>query len=263
MHIIGINKQRMWINIALGLVAFSFILICAIMWGKYGANDDAKYLQENGIEVEAVGVESSIIKHSGESFYSYYCRYEYIGENGITYAVSRRFSYKKDAEAQIGEKITIVIDPNTNYACWLTVPLSEIKLTYKRDFIVAIIFCIPVPIVMYLFLWRGVYRSVIDYKIRNHVGKKNNDFIAGSDYNKKLITEGEVTKTRSWIISYVKVKYKDEKGIIQEKWARSWFTRKEAKYLKQKQFIKIVPYKNTYGILEEMPIEKKSKKYDT
>ena len=34
--------------------------------------------------------------------------------------------------------------------------------------------------------------------------------------------------------------------------AQSWFTHKEAKLLQEKKMITIVPYKNTYGILEEM-----------
>ena len=67
------------------------------------------------------------------------------------------------------------------------------------------------------------------------------------------ITQGEVTKVVKWIVCYVKVKYQDENGVMREKWARSWFTHKEAKYLQQKKTITIVPYKNTYGILEEIP----------
>lgn len=88
--------------------------------------------------------------------------------------------------------------------------------------------------------------------IRKRVGERNKEFIRDCDYHKEFIKMGEVIKTRKWIVGYVKVKYKDEKGIIQEKWARSWFTRKETKFLEQKKFINIVPYKNTYGILEEM-----------
>lgn len=66
------------------------------------------------------------------------------------------------------------------------------------------------------------------------------------------VTQGEVTKVVKWIVCYVKVNYQDENGATREKWARSWFTHKEAEYLQQKKIIDIVPYKNTYGILEEM-----------
>ena len=72
----------------------------------------------------------------------------------------------------------------------------------------------------------------------------------------KLPKEGEVINTRSFIFSYVKVRYFDEKGDTKEKWSYSWFTHKEAKFLQQKKTITIVLYKNTYGILEEMPATK-------
>lgn len=61
---VGIKKQRWGINIALGLLTFAVILICAIMWGVYQANYDEQYLIENGIEVEAIGVDWGIIRHS-------------------------------------------------------------------------------------------------------------------------------------------------------------------------------------------------------
>jgi len=92
----------------------------------------------------------------------------------------------------------------------------------------------------------------MNYKIRKKIGHEEKDFLVSHSYNQNTIKSGEVTKTRKWIVGYVKVKYQDEKGKTQEKWARSWFTRKETKYLEQKKIINIVPYKNTYGILEEM-----------
>lgn len=89
--------------------------------------------------------------------------------------------------------------------------------------------------------------------------------VYGSTYNNdrfihttlpNTITQGEVTKVLKWVVCYVKVKYQDEIGATREKWARSWFTHKEAKFLQEKKTIKIVPYKNTYGILEEMSATK-------
>ena len=130
--------------------------------------------------------------------------------------------------------------------------INKLTLTYERDYILAIIFCIPVPIALYLLIYRGIYRSVMNYKISKKVGDRDNDFVSGTNFNADAVKVGEVTKTRSWIVSYVKVKYQDEKNETQEKWARAWFTHKEAKFLKEKKTINIVPYKNTYGILEEM-----------
>ena len=116
----------------------------------------------------------------------------------------------------------------------------------------AIVFCFPVPIALYLLIYRGIYRSVINYKIRKKLGLEENDYIGGNKTNTDAIKTGEVTKVLKWIVCYVKVKYQDENGLAKEKWAQSWFTHKEAKFLKEKKTINIVPYKNTYGILEEM-----------
>ena len=90
-------------------------------------------------------------------------------------------------------------------------------------------------------------------KIRKKVYGKyyNNDrFIL--DMQPNTVKQGEVTKVRKWLVCYVKVKYLDENDVEREKWARSWFTHKEAKFLQDRKTVKIVPYKNTYGILEEM-----------
>ena len=131
--------------------------------------------------------------------------------------------------------------------------MKNLQLTYKRDFALAIVFSIPVPLALYLLIYRGIYRSAINYKIRKKVGLEENDYIGVNKTNINAITMGEITKVWKWLVCYVKVKYQDDNGVTQEKWARSWFTRKEAKFLQQKK-ITIVPYKNTYGILEEMSI---------
>lgn len=256
---VGIRKQRMVVNILLGFVTFCFILVCAIMWGMYNANYTNAYWIENGIEVQAECVGwYPIVDYNDMHREIYYCEYQYVDSNGKEYNAVQRFLNKDDAQSQIGEKITIVIDPNSNDL--RHVDLENLKLNYERDYILAVIFSVPVPIVLYLLLYRGIYRSAMNYKIRKKVGNKDNDFVFGTNFNADAVKVGEVTKTRSWIVSYIKVKYQDEKNETQEKWARAWFTYREAKFLKQKQFINVVPYKNTYGILEEMPINIKQKK---
>ena len=99
-----------------------------------------------------------------------------------------------------------------------------------------------------MLFYRGSYRNELDEKI-----------IIG--YQKGNLPErrGEVVKVSGWFIKYVKVRYEDE-GKLCERWAQSWFTMREAKYLKEKNIIRIVPYKNTYGILEEIAVEKRQKK---
>ena len=249
---IGINKNRVGINLAFIMIFISMAIICAIMWGLYQANYTNAYWIENGIEVEAecVGWFSRVDDNDMHRVI-YYCEYKYTDAQGKEYNSVLPFSNKENAQKQLGKKITIVIDPNSNDV--RHVDLKSLEFTFERDHILAIIFCVPVPIATYLLLYRGIYRSAMNYKIRKRVGEKGNDFVSGTKFNADAVKVGEVTKIRSWIVSYVKVRYQDEKNKTQEKWARSWFTRKEAKYLKQKKFINIVPYKNTYGVLEEMP----------
>ncbi len=98
---------------------------------------------------------------------------------------------------------------------------------------------------IFLFVfYRVVYRNKLNQNILDSL---QSGFINIS------ITQGEVTKVIKWMVCYVKVKYKDERGVTREKWARAWFSHKEVKYLEKKRIINIVPYKNTYGILEVMP----------
>ena len=246
---VGIRKDRSLINIALGINAIVFILLCAIMWGVYQANYENEYWINNGIEVEAECYDWVSTIEDDMHHVVYYCRYHYVNEDGKEYIAAVRFTNKKAAQAEIGNKIIITINPNS-----LTVrngSLKSLKLHYKRDFILAIIFCFPVPIVLYLFMYRSIYRSILNYKIRKMLGEEGDKFIGNPNYHKELITTGEVVKVRKWIVGYVKVSYRDEYGENQEKWARYWFTRREAKFLEQKRFINIIPYKNTYGILEK------------
>ena len=116
-----------------------------------------------------------------------------------------------------------------------------IKSNIKSICLYGAIFLILIPIFAYILFYRGIYRNELDKKII--VGMENRDL---------PIRQGEVTKIVKLLVCYVKVKYQDENGATKEEWARSWFTHKEAKFLQQKKIITIVPYKNTYGILEEM-----------
>lgn len=246
---IGINKNRIGANLAFVLIFISMVLMCAITWGGYQGNFTNEYWINNGVEVEAecVGWYSVLDDHDAHRVI-YYCKYRYVDDNGKEYIAVQKFENKEIAQRQIGKKIKIVIDPNGNSV--RHVDLKSLKLTYERDLILAIIFCFPVPIAAYLLIYRGIYRSVMNYKIRKKAGEKEPYLTDGKRYNTDAVSVGEVTKVRKWIVCYVKVKYRDEKGVQREKWARSWFTHKDAKYLQDKKTINVVPYKNTYGILE-------------
>ncbi len=251
---IGIKKTRMGINLAFILIFIGLGITCAIMWAVYQGNSIRENIIENGIEVKAECVDCFRRTDDNDMHrVVFICQYKYTSDNGKEYYTYRRYNKEQLALEQLGQKIPIVIDPYSEdvWDCDMDY-INKLTLTYERDYILAIIFCIPVPIALYLLIYRGIYRSVMNYKISKKVGDRDNDFVSGTNFNADAVKVGEVTKTRSWIVSYVKVKYQDEKNETQEKWARAWFTYREAKFLKQKKFINIVPYKNTYGILEEM-----------
>ena len=251
---IGIKKNRVALGVILGFITFAAILVCAIMWAVYQGNSIRENIIENGIEVKAECVDCFRRTDDNDMHrVVFICQYKYTSDNGKEYYTYRRYNKEQLALEQLGQKIPIVIDPYSEdvWDCDMDY-INKLTLTYERDYILAIIFCIPVPIALYLLIYRGIYRSVINYKIRKKLGLEENDYIGGNKTNTDAIKTGEVTKVLKWIVCYVKVKYQDENGLAKEKWAQSWFTHKEAKFLKEKKTINIVPYKNTYGILEEM-----------
>lgn len=248
---IGIKKNRVLISFLLILVALAFVITFVFMWWEYASQDKYKYYSENAIEVEATITRCGIYYYSSNDskLFNWYTYYEYESEWGTVYTKHRgTYSTENEAKAHIGEKIKIYIDPNSDWS-------SDVfpVVNYERALRNAIIWCFPVPIVLYLLIYRCIYRNVMNKKIKKKVygNTYNNDrFIHTPQPN--TVTQGEVTKVWKWIVCYVKVKYQDENGATREKWARSWFTHKEAKFLQEKKTIKIVPYKTTYGILEEM-----------
>ena len=246
---IGVKKNRLLISLILVLVAIAFVIACFFMWFDYASQDSYKYLEENAVEVEATITSYRIDYNPNSKLYNYPTYYEYKSEWGTLYkGKAATHITESDAKAEVGEKIKIYIDPNSGWS-----DKFMPSFNYERALIDAIIWSIPVPIVLYLLIYRCIYRNVMNKKILKKVygSTYNNDrFIHTALPN--TVTQGEVTKVLKWIFCYVKVKYQDENGVEREKWARSWFTRKEAKFLKNKKIINIVPYKNTYGILEEM-----------
>ncbi|MDE7380446.1 MAG: hypothetical protein K2N14_05265 [Clostridia bacterium] len=267
---IGIRKSislRIWI---LSFCWFALSLLCLIFWAVYRGNYSGEWWLNNGVEVVATGVDwgegykwnTDSDGHSWREHY-YYCQYEYESEDGKLYSVKLRYEYRENAEAGVGSEIKILIDPNGSEA--RVADYERLTPHYTRDLIIAIIFSVPIPIVYYLLLYRGIYRAILNHKICKLVGEEVKDFIKSQSINKEATVIGEVVQTRSWLVSYVKVRYSDTFGETHERWAREWFTRKEAEFLKEKKFITIVTYKNTYGILEKSDIEikqKKSKNYE-
>ena len=251
---IGIKKD-IGVRIAVILTILMFLsFICAVLWGVYFVDDKhSDLLIKYGVEAEAEIYTYSPSYHGEESGYMYQTWYRHITLDGSVYTGQwYEFGSESDAQYHIGEKIIITIVPDkyapgeyischVRYAD-LTKPNHELHLAF------AIICTVPVPFLVYLLCYRGIYRNELDEKIL-------------ADFSDGFLPErrGEVVKVSGWIIKYVKVRYEDE-GKLCERWARSWFSMREAKYLNEKKIIRIVPYKKTYGILEEIAVEKRQKK---
>lgn len=251
---IGIKKNRVLISALLILVALAFVITFVFMWWEYASQDKYKYLRENAIEVEATIVSYNYdYSSSNKEKQNWVTIYEYESERGTIYkGRAAVHTDESTAKAEVGEKIKIYIDPNSDES-YKHLPSFD----YGRALRNAIMWCFPVPIVLYLLIYRCIYRNVLNKKIKKKVygSTYNNDRIIHTPLP-NTVTQGEVTKVVKWIVCYVKVKYQDKNGATRERWARAWFMHKEAKYLQQKKTITIVPYKNTYGILEEMSVKK-------
>ncbi len=245
---IGIRKDsggRLMIGITLTVP----ILVAAVVFWLFYSNEfKYEYLLENGVEAEATVIsygydypdstnDGSVDTSSGW-YYTWECYY-----NGKRYSgISGHFRTEEIVSEYLGTKFTITVDPNSSFV--VDKPLSEISkdgFHYIEYLTCAIVFTCLSPFFILAFIKFAIYPTILNSKI---------------DKCGKLPVQGEVIKAKGWIFKYVKVSCED-KGILKEKWSYDWLTRKEAKFLQQKKTITIVPYKNTYGILEEMQVERK------
>lgn len=244
-----VNLYKIFIN--------AFFAICVvftvIFWILCYSNYNDKKMLQNGIEVEAEIVDVREIDIRPDDPHrierAWECIYLYVAPDGKSYSGwVGQFSQKKYAVEHIGDKVTIVINPTDGSSTYGTLESIAYWQKYsKTELLFACIFTGLLCISAYLFFYRVVYRNSLDRKILKYLECR----LVGY-----CISQGETIKIRKWLVCYVKIKYQDKDGTAKEKWARSWFTHKEAKFLQQKKIINIIPYKNTYGILEEMPIKK-------
>ena len=204
---IGIKKTRMGINLAFILIFISLAIVCAIMWACYQGNFVKENIIKNGIEVDAKCVSYFRRLEDGDMHQViFWCKYEYVSADGKEYYTYRRYERESDALVQVGKIIPVVIDPYGTdiWDCDMNF-INNLKLTYERDLILAIVFCITGKIALYILIYRGIYRSAMNYKIRKKVGFEENDYICGSKTNNNAIKTGGVTKVRKWLVCYVKV----------------------------------------------------------
>jgi len=233
------------------IITAAFVVLAVfsvIFWIHYRSDNFIDNLYYNGIEVEAEIIEvicnDATPDSTTSSSYVYEGVYLYVSPEGKYYSGTRALpGGEKYAQTFIGTKITIVIDPNgtdSTDGSMEYLSLNHGKASFHLK--LACAFTGLLSVSAYLLFYRVVYRNILDKKILEQVSGK---FVSN------CVREGEVTKVWKWIVCYVKIKYQDDRGVEREKWARSWFTRKEAKFLQQKKTITIIPYKNTYGILEK------------
>lgn len=245
---VGIRKDSGWRIPVFLILTFSIIVATVVCWGFYADEFKYEYLVNNGVEVEATVVDYKFGSDSdGDSrgssgwYYIWECYYNgnrYWGTSGSAY-----FTTENQAVGYLGKKFTVTVDPDSSWV--VAKSLSEIRadgFRYGEYLCGAIISTCLLPIVVLSSVMLILYPLILNEKI---------------DRSGKLSVTGEVIKTRGLLIYYVKVRYTDGNGQLKEKWSRSWFTRKETKFLRQKKFITVVPYKNVFGVVEEMPIQTK------
>lgn len=245
---IGIKKDISLRMVFCGVPLLVLLFLCVVFWGFYFVDDpNEELLIKYGIEVEAEIYDYFPSWHGEETGYRYETKYRYIAsDDGSVYSGNyMEYGSAGDAAKHIGDKIIITIVPNSIVPDeYISVPKRYADLNgpkHELYLALAISCTIPIPILIYLLCYRGFYRNELDKKI-----------IIGFEKGDLPERRGEVIQVKGFLIKYIKVRYEDN-GTTYEKWAYSWFTHKEAKFLQQKKTITIVPYKNTYGILEEMP----------
>ncbi len=246
---IGIRKDKSWILPIFIIITVSTIVAAVVFWWFYSDEFDYKYLLANGVEVEATVVDYDYHAESeSDGNVNYLSGWYYIWEchyNGRTYRGTAPNGYLRTEEEVLqymGKTFTVTVDPNSNWV--VDRPKAEIRANgfhYTEYLTCAIVFTCLLPLVIFVSVKFAFYPMFLDSRI---------------DRCGKLPKEGEVINTRSFIFSYIKVRYINDKGETKENWSYAWFTHKEAKFLQEKKTITIIPYKNTYGILEEMSATK-------
>ncbi len=256
MEHIGIKNIRSPFRVVIIFLFVISLFFTFFFWLSVSNDLYADSMFRYGKEVQATITRVGYIDETNDdnSHYSYWqTYYEYVDDDGRKYSgEAYSFERKTQAEEYIGKTVRVVINPKTGES--EIGSLEHFKKQsegYQTHLICAIVFSSCLAVVSIPFFYRVVFRIQRNKKIVSKLKSK---------YVDRGTISGEVVKTFGLIWFYVKVKFTDEFGIAHEKWAGDWFTRKEAKFLEEKKYISIVPYKSTYGILEEMPTAKKSKK---
>lgn len=257
---IGIKNKRIFTDLA-GIFTAITGMAVILMWLLWNGNLYGEYLLIHGKEVDATITEyeyfSEIVNIESENpstISGWHNVYYYKDDaNGHEYSgYCYWWKTAEDAENKLGTTIPIVIDTNSNHSTLGTKQQFNVHYDHERDLALAVSVSVLFLISLYVLIYRGIYRDKLDKKIVDRIGGTMANGFLGESY----IVTGEVVCVFGLIWYYLKVAYEDKSGVKRKKWARAWFSRREAHYLKNKKFINIVPYKNTYGVLEKITVEK-------
>ena len=244
---IGVAKD---ITLPQIIIILIFVLLSALLvaaWVGYSGGVEYSRMYRTAEEVTAQIFDvTSSEDSSGNTVYR--GQLIYVSDEGKEYTgYTRDYSRHSDeAQSRIGEKVQALIFDDSDTCIEGTMKdLSAKARANRTDLILSVCITCAYPVSVYLFAYRFLYRRIADYKILRRLNPVG-DFIV------KATTEGEVVYAGGFVVKYLKVRYADDRGIERVRWARNWFTPSEAKYLKDKKFIKIIPYKNAFGVYEEI-----------
>ncbi|MDE7453023.1 MAG: hypothetical protein K2N22_01285 [Clostridia bacterium] len=240
---IGVRKDGVYI-VPLLIIVVSVLTAAGVLWGFYAEEFKWENLKTNGVELtaEITGYDyhqaspSAMGDNDSSSgwYYIWECNYggkRYSGTSGGAY-----FTSEQAVIERLGETFAITVDPQSGW--YVKTTLAEVRARegkFTQLLTAAAILTALSPFALYLFIYRGICPSVMDAKIAR----------CGH-----LPVQGEVVKTFGLLFMRVKVRY-EFRGVRHEKWARRLFTRRDGRFLKDKKYISVVPYKNTFGVLEE------------
>ena len=257
---IGVKNKRIFTDLA-GIITSIIGIAVILTWLLWNGNLYGEYMLVHGKEVEATITEyeffQEVVNPESDSqsyvsgWHNVYCyKDDASGQKYSGYCYW--WETAEDANSVLGTTIPVVIDPNSNQSTLGTKQQFNVHYDHERDLALAVSVSVLFLISLYVLVYRGIYRDKLDKNIVDRVGGTEANGFLGESY----IVTGEVVCVFGLIWYYLKVAYTDKNGFKRQKWARAWFSRREAYYLKNKRFINIVPYKNTYGVLEKMTVEK-------
>ncbi len=251
---VGVRKDMHSAESVIGAFCVLLFMATITVWLLWNGNFYGERMLVHGKEVQATVIGCEYEPGDDENASGWRSVFSYTDEEsgkefkGLGYL----WSSKKDADSQIGATIPIVIDVENGRIELGKKSQFDKSYNHKRDLYIAISVTAAFAFSLYLVIYRVIYRRNVNKAICKRIGGVNST----SYLTENLLVTGEVIAAFGLLWYYVKVKYRGNDGKECSRWARSLFTRKEAVFLREKRFIKIAPYKKTFGIVEQMPVKR-------